>query len=229
MITANKATLRYFALFIILSVILATTGCLGSMALKKNKTTLDISKKSIALMTIRSANEVKPKYQLRVDLIHVESGESKKSKRYELRIPYKYVKHQFHEYLVSIALPPGKHKIWLIQGVLRAGAYSGYQLRTDINFNLEPDSIVYLGHLEMVNRLRNEGEAQAARFTSDGSLTGILVGYLSYKTSGLSDGIMELKISDRFDEDIEKFKQHYPALNDYTVKKSIIKPEEEGN
>ena len=230
MYKSNKATLRYFALFIILSFIVATTGCVGGMALKKSTKVLDTSKKSIALLTIRTSNQVKPKHQLPLKYIDVKSSEEDKSKRFKPGRSFKYEKEQFFEYLVSLALPPGENTIWLITGIIRGGAYGAYEFETDINFNLEPDSIVYLGHLEMVNRLRSEEESQAARFAStDYSLLGLLLASVSYAQAGLSAGSMKLTISDRFDEDIEFFKQRCPALNDYTVKKSIIKPKEEGN
>ena len=136
-------------------------------------------------------------------------------------------KKQYFEYLVSLALPPGENEIWLITGIIRGGSYGAYRFNTDIDFNLKPDSIVYLGHLAMVNRLRREGESQPARFAStDSSLLGLLLARISYEQAGMADGTMELTISDRFDEDITIFKQHYPVLENYTVEKNIIKLKE---
>jgi hypothetical protein len=225
---SSKATLKYFAMFVILGFVLATTGCGGRMALEKNMTKLDTSKESIALFTIRVSNQVKPKYQLPLSCINVKSNEGEESKHFGPGKDFKYEKKQYFEYLLSLALPPGENKIWLITGIIRGGSYGAYRFNTDIDFNLEPDSIVYLGHLEMVNRLRREGESQAARFAStDGSLLGLLLARISYEQAGMSDGTMELTISDRFDEDIKNFKQHYPVLENYTVKKNIIKLKEE--
>lgn len=225
---ANEAKLKYFSLFIILSFIVAATGCATRMALEKNKTTLDTSKESIALMTIRTSNQVKQKYQLPLSDTWVKTGEGKKAEHFATNRHFNYVKHQFTEYLISLALPPGKNTIWLITGRIRGGSYAGFQIKPNISFNLEPDSIVYLGHLEMVNRLKSEGEKQPARFVAlDGSLLGLLLGYTSYGLAGLPEGFMELTITDRFDEDIKNFKQRYPVLENYTIKKDIIKPEKE--
>ena len=223
----NKAMLKYITLFIILSFVVAATGCIRGMTLKKNKTTLNTSKKSIALMTIRTSNQVKQQYQLPLRYIYVKTYEGKKL-NFEVTRSFNHVKDQFHEYLVSLALPPCKNTIWLIKGRNQAWPDSGFQIATDISFNLEPDSIVYVGHLEMVNRTRNEGEKQLARFaTFSGGLLGIGMAYNAFQMAGLSEGTMELTISDRFDEDIKNFKQHYPVLENYTVKKYIMKPKEE--
>lgn len=229
---ANKATLKHFTLFIILGFMLAATGCATRMALEKNKKTLDTSKESIALMTIMISNQVK-QYQLPLSYIYVKTGESKKARQFTVMTSFNYLENQpyaenqSYEYLISFALPPGKSTIWQIEGILALG---GFTIEPNISFNLEPDSIVYMGHLEMVNRMKREGEKQLARFKSHSS--GLLMLYLEYATyqqTGFRDGAMELTVLDRFDEDIKKFKQRYPIIENFTVKKGIMKPKEEEN
>jgi hypothetical protein len=223
----NKATLKHFTLFIILGFMLAATGCATRMALEKNKTTLDTSKESIALMTIRTSNQVKQEYQLPLSYTYVKTGEGKKAKQFITPRSFNDFENESYEYFISLALPPGKSTIWLIEGILQLG---GFEIEPNISFNLEPDSIVYVGHLEMVNRIKREGEKQPARFKSHNS--GLLMLYLEYATyqqTGFRDGTMELTVSDRFDEDMKKFKQRYPILENFTVKKGIMKPKEEEN
>jgi len=226
---ANHATPRCFTLFIILSFIVTATGCQTNLALEKNKTTLDTSKESIALMTIRISNEVKQQPQLNLFNIDIKTGEAKKARRFKnIWRSHYVVRDQFYEYPISFALPPGKNTILLIEGGIVGGPPVIFGIEPSISFNLEPDSIVYVGHLQMVNRMKKEGEKQLARFRPfDYHPVNLALAYDAYEASGLAEGTMELTISDRFDEDIKNFKQRYPLLENYTVKKDIMKPKEE--
>ena len=88
-----------------------------------------------------------------------------------------------------------------------------------IEFDLEPNTLVYLGRIEMINRTRNEGEKRS----------GIILPILDQALGGFSRGTMDISISDSYDEDVGMFKLYYPVLKNYTVKKDIIKPKEEEN
>ncbi len=222
---ANKATLKYFTLFIILTLTLAATGCMSPMALKYKMQSLDTSKESIVLFTVRGANGLVPGNPLIVENINVKATVS--GKKFGFRVDESYScnsynskvyfggKFAYCDNLISLKLPPNKY---MISQILGRGEWMGtFFVDLKIDFDLEPNTIVYLGRIEMINRKRNEGEKKS----------GYILPVYDQAMGGFAGGTMDILISDSYDEDVGMFKLYYPVLKNYTVNKGIMKPEEE--
>jgi hypothetical protein len=217
---ANKATLKYFTLFIILSLTLATTGCVSPMAINYKMQSLDTSKESIVLFTVRAANRLVPGNPLIVGNINVKATVS--GKKFGFRVDEPISCNSFNwpepcDHLISLKLPPNKYMISQILG--RGQSVGTFFVDLKIDFDLEPNTIVYLGRIEMINRKRNKGEKRS----------GFILPILDQAMGGFAIGTIDISISDSYDEDVAIFRQYYPILKNYTVKKGIIKPEEENN
>ena len=82
-------------------------GCAHDMALKKGQEKIDISEKSIALLSVTLSNQNKPDRQLDLDSIMVCPGrETCWTRKYLHKIedPYKSVEDKYNEYLLSFEL-----------------------------------------------------------------------------------------------------------------------------
>lgn len=219
---ANKATLKYFTLFIILGFILAATGCVSPMAINKKTQNLDISKESIVLLTLRATNEFLPINKLIVEYINVRATVSGKKFSFKVKDPIslKFLAQNFYDYFISIKLPPNEYTIWRISGKGWLDECE-FSVPLKIDFYLEPNTVVYLGHMEMINRNKKRGEGEKR-------LGFLQLPLYDQNWNGLFyNGTIDISISDNYDEDIAFIKQNYPVLKNYTVKKGIIKPEEE--
>jgi hypothetical protein len=218
---ANKATLKYLTLFIILGFILAAMGCMSPMAINNKMQSLDISKESIVLFSVRASNMLVPNNQLILQNIKAKETVSGKKFSFQVDDPINYgisSSPKFYDYLISLKLSPDKYTISQISG---RGAINGvrgreflghFSVDLKIDFDVEPNTVLYLGHIEMINRQRKEGETRS----------GTLFPILDQTMGGFYTGTMDISISDSYDEDITIFKQNYPVLENCTVKKSIM-------
>ena len=220
---ANKATLKYFVFVIILGFIVTATGCATVVrpALEKKTKSLDISQNSIVLMSGRTFNFVNPGNSMRINIIRLrETGDGKE---YVVAvnepINSEFFKTQdFWDHLINFQLPPGKYKIYYIQG--EGKFYGSYYVNCDNEFELNPNKIIYLGHVKIINRKQEEGEPRS----------GSLIPLFDQGWGGFSVGTIDLTISDNYNEDIAIFKQHYPVLENYVVEKNILElPEKDNN
>ena len=63
----------------------------------------------------------------------------------------------------------------------------------------------------MVNRKRKDGEPRS----------GGLIPLIDQAVTGYSTGTFDIKISDRYNEDLKVFKESYPFVENYEVKKNL--------
>jgi hypothetical protein len=207
------------------------SGCAGNkMALTKGKSKIDLTKKSIALLSVRISNQDKPNRQLELQNVII-CPQSETNCKHDLPShyespykPYKKEKNHFNEYLLSYELKSGTYNI--------DGLYTTYRIPTltagfgfaKLNFKTEikPNSISYLGHLDIVLRKKKSD----AEISAGGN-----VPYIDQSIAGFSSGTFDVVVEDKFDEDMKSFISEYPALQKVKVEKSIfpqgIKPEKE--
>jgi hypothetical protein len=207
------------------------SGCAGNkMALTKGKSKIDLTKKSIALLSVRISNQDKPNRQLELQNVII-CPQSETNCKHDLPShyespykPYKKEKNHFNEYLLSYELKSGTYNI--------DGLYTTYRIPTltagfgfaKLNFKTEikPNSISYLGHLDIVLRKKKSD----AEISAGGN-----VPYIDQSIAGFSSGTFDVVVEDKFDEDMKSFISEYPALQKVKVEKSIfpqgVKPEKE--
>ena len=202
--------------FIIL--ILCMTSFLGctktyQMALDQKPEKLDLTTKSLGLFTLRTSNQYKPSYEPDVQYITITPQPDGKNILFRVKKAHKKESKNFLEYLISIDLEPGTYKIGNISGnspnILTIGSF---MFPVDTNFELPPDSVVYLGHLYMVNRKRKEGEKRS----------GSVLPLIDQAAYGYGDGTFDITITDRSEEDIPLFEQTYPHVKHYIITKGLM-------
>lgn len=192
----------------------AISGCMSPMALKPKSKTLDLTTNSVGLFTLRTSNQYKPSFQPGVQWFEVISQETGKAVNFEVYLPHRKEKKRFFEYLISVDLPPGTYTLGDVVGQSLSFPFvANFQFPVKANFDLPPNAVVYLGHVNMVNRKRNKGEPRS----------GPGIPLIDQAASGYPDSTFDISISDKSDSDIPLFKQTYPVLQNYSVTKAIMK------
>jgi hypothetical protein len=203
-------------------------GCAAHyMALTKGQKEVDLRKKSIALLSIKTSNEYDPTRQ--IDLIGVivcpKSEEPCSNPRpylHKANSAFKFEKDRYNEYLLSLELEPGIYYLdsaGLIyqKFVTETGGYAPLKLEIEIM----PNTVSYLGHINIVLReKKNENEKTAGREVIN---LGVFSTELNKKSIvGFSAGTCDVVVEDKFDEDMKLFISEYPALQKAKVDKTIL-------
>lgn len=193
--------------------IMSLCGCssVKPMALE-SKEGIQLPAKSIGLFTLRTSNQLKPDYEPSVSSIEIKP-QTGKSIYFAPGKPHEQQKDGYLEYLVSVDLAPGVYSIGSIAGVSTGILiYGTFRFPIDATFELPPESIVYLGHIDMVNRKLQEGEKRA----------GSIFPLVDQAATGFSGGSFDITISERGGQDIPLFEKMYPALGNYIVAPNLM-------
>lgn len=210
---------KYLVVLILLAVALAATGCVSrNMTLNRDVQELDTSTLSVVLLTFKASNPVNPRYMPEVEEVYINvPGVINSSIGYNVSAPHMTVKERYNEYLISLSKEPGSYLLYKVQGrsFLPMSVAHFLKYFENLEFELEPDSIVYLGHIEMTNRERKEGEPRS----------GPVLPLIDQSASGYANGTFDVTITDRYDEDIKAFRDQYPVLDGREIKKAVLKQE----
>lgn len=199
------------SVYILLFIALGISGCATSMPLTKNTTELNITKKSITIMSLKISNKYVPSYQPNVRIVTIlQNGRT--SAKVRVEETYNKVEGEFNEYLLSFQLSPGRHKIGEIMGGSGIFPFVGhFKFPMDAEFELASNTITYIGHVEMVNRERKNGEPRS----------GGIFPLLDQAATGFSGGTFDITVSDNYVKDINYFKDKYPSIGEYEIKSNI--------
>lgn len=117
------------------------------------------------------------------------------------------------EYLVSVDLAPGTYTIGNVSG-LSTGilTYGSFCYPVGATFEMPPDSVIYLGHVNMVNRKLQNGEKRS----------GSIFPLIDQAASGYSGGSFDITATDRSGTDIPLFEEKYPQLGDYIITPNVM-------
>ena len=101
---------------------------------------------------------------------------------------------------------------------LVVSGFGGIPVYTKID--IKPNSIIYLGHLDVVLRERKSDNEKRA---------GNVMPLMDQSIPGFSTGTFDVIVEDKYDDDMKLFISEYPALQKVTIEKSVlpqwIKPE----
>ncbi|HVO66967.1 MAG TPA: hypothetical protein VMT12_10825 [Syntrophales bacterium] len=194
-------------------------GCAGHhMALTKGQSDIDLKKESIALLSVKVSNQHKPGCQLELTGVKI-CPQSEKCSRplpyfHKAESPYKSEKDRFNEFLLSFGLESGTYNLeWIgtTYQVFLVSGFGGIPIYTKID--IRPNSIIYLGHLDVVLReKKNDNEKRA----------GNILPLIDQAVPGFSTGTFDVVVEDKFDEDMQSFIREYPGLQKVKVEKSIL-------
>ena len=220
-----------YRFLIIFCLVLTMSGCAGNnVTVNKDQPDIDLTRKSIALLSVRISNQYKPDRQIELQSVII-CPQSELNCKQDLSSnpgspykPYKREKDYFNEYLLKYELESGSYNI--------DGLYTTYRIPTltsgvgfaklNLKTEIKPNAIIYLGHLDIVLReKKNNAEISA----------GGAIPFVDQYIPGFSSGTFDVIVEDKFDEDMKSFISEYPALQKFKVEKSIlpqwIRPEKE--
>jgi hypothetical protein len=196
------------------------SGCAHDMALTKDQTKFELSKESVALLSLKMSNQNNPNFQLKLIYAFIcpESetcrGEPSPSYMHKAKAPYRSEADSFNEYLLSFNLAAGTYNIrtLLVGTGIPFLAPAGAKVPLDLKAKIKHNSVVYLGHVDVTLRKRmNDNEERAALFP-----------LINAAVTGFSTGAFDVIVEDHFDEDMKKFITEYPVLQSVNVEKSIL-------
>lgn len=197
-------------------------GC--ATQIDKNATTLDLSRESVVVVSMKAVNSYRPNFPLKslgfaVDALdhpeprsqtlagqHGASGSNEAN-----RSVLSDVAKDSGEALVVFRLPPGRFKLasldgWVPPGLLVGGAALHYSVQA--SFAVPPRAVVYLGHLDLVNRERTNRDEQASEMP---------IPVISQAAAGFSGGTLDVKLKDRYAHDLAWLHREYPATRNVDV------------
>jgi hypothetical protein len=194
-------------------------GCAGQqMALTKGQANIDVTKKSIALLSVKISNQFKPGYQFDVVSTQIcpQNEECGRNFYHRTKTDYKIksVEDSFNEYLLSYELDSGAYKVAMIGALYNHFPICGGGI-IPLNFKTEikPNSVVYWGHLDVVMRERkNDNEVRA----------GSVFPLIDQAVVGCSSGTFDVVVEDKYEEDMKLFVSEYPAMKNVKVEPSIL-------
>jgi hypothetical protein len=205
-----------------LSMVLLMTGCASNhkMALVKGQDTVDVSKGSVGLLSLRVSNQFKTGCQPKMFAVGFVQNMFPKGSKFvargwDMEAPYRSEKNGFNEYLLTLALEPGTYDFINLYGSynipLLISGTTWLFLQTELE--VRPNSVIYLGHIEAVIRERKSKDEVRA---------GPVLPLIDQSTPGFSGGTYDVSFQDRFDEDIKVFVSEYPGLQKVKIEKSVI-------
>lgn len=180
-------------------------------ALRPDISSVDVTKESIVLLTVKIANEYKTGYQPDIKSVFISTADKNDSKNYSFSVDEKFneVKDSYNEYLLSCQLPPGEYKIREIYA--RSGLFpviGNFYAPVFSSFSLEPNKIIYLGHIDATVKERKDENSLTA---------GPPIPLIDQAVTGASGGTFDIKITDKFENDIKLFQQKYPYIAKHNV------------
>jgi stage V sporulation protein SpoVS len=192
-------------------------GCAANMPLTANQDTLDLSNESIALVSVKVANQYKSSYQPgMMYAFFFPEGEDGEKTHIDIKTdPVVSEDYKYNEYILNFSLKPGTYNFAAIWGQYQVPLLLNATCVIPLNLKVEikPNCVSYLGHIDAVIRKRNNDEEQRA---------GAVVPLLDQAVVGFSGGTFDVAISDQYGEDMGRFLAKYPALNNVTVEKNVL-------
>ena len=206
----------------ILCLVFVLSACAGHrMALTKGQSDVDVSKKSIALVSAKISNQYKPAFQLDIITAYIcppSQEDCSRARSYIHKISSDYrtkrVTDSHNEYLLSFELESGAYNFdgmgAIYESVFITG---GGVVPLKLKFQIGPNAVIYLGHLDIVMRERkNDSEMRAGRMTP----------LIDQAVIGVSSGTFDVLVEDKFAQDQALFISEYPALQKVKIEKSLL-------
>ena len=209
-----------FSFFLWVGLVLAVTGC--ASALDKNAESVDLSKKSIVVFSLDLVNEFKPGFPASYLTGTIEKLDASSAADSRAQIHYgpTLVDPVSKIALVTRKLAPGRYTMKKIEGKFIQVIISGrLDFAVDAPFEVAPNSVIYLGHLSLVNReIKN----------SDDQASGFALSLIDQMVTGLSRGTLSVKLEDRYDSTVKQLKQDYRSLRNLDIVRAPLGADHSG-
>jgi len=198
--------------------LLLLSGCvtITPMAFDKTSKSIDVSSKSIVLMTLDVSRNDDSRYVPRPMTVFWKAHASSPETVYRFRtlepgelaaIP------EHHQYALRMALEPGQYELTQVSGLASAFPFNGiFFVPLFLDLTVPAHSVVYVGHVSAELRERKDGEYRA----------GPLIPLIDQAATGMSGGTWEVKIDDASATDLAMFRETFPALTDVPIATAIL-------
>lgn len=188
-------------------------GCGHHAALVKGQQSIDLSSRSVALLSVTVSNQNKPEYQPFPYIVYLE-GTDPDAFVLDEEAPHRSQPGQSNEYLMNFDAKPGSiklDKIWFDYHGTFLGARASIPM--NMALDIKPGAVNYLGHIHVLIRAKKSDDEDSA---------GPTLPLINQATAGFSNGTYEVTVEDRFDEDMKWFMAEYPALRTARIEKSLL-------
>ncbi|MFH1446067.1 MAG: hypothetical protein ABIG43_01480 [Chloroflexota bacterium] len=205
---------------IILTLCSVLSGCatVNYMAIDKTSTTVDVSSKSVLLMTLDFSRSDKSGYFTpNYFFAHFEkpNAQSKDDRQnFEVKDDDKIITSGGRTiYVLRMALEPGEYQLKGITGFAMAFPFHGtYFVPLFIDINVPKHAVAYIGRVKTELRPRQENEFRA----------GPVIPLIDQAVMGISTGTFDIAITDMSQEDLAIFRSTFPALSSIPIKTAIL-------
>jgi hypothetical protein len=188
------------------------------MELTKETDKIDISGKSMLLMSAVIANDYKPDYQPDARVLYVEKENAQNSEdrlNFLADLDGTISTARGNKYMFRMSLQPGRYKLLGISGTSGSFPVRGtFFMPIHADVIVEPATIAYLGRVEGRIRERNGNEFRA----------GIVLPLIDQAVTGFSGGTFDVMVSDATAEDIQVMQNIFPALNGLAIQPRVLPP-----
>jgi len=194
------------------------SACGTPMGLTKQTSQLDLSQKSIILA---SFEVTRSNGRLMLDPRHVVLDADRKNADGKNNTPLSIDDEGMEQdsakprkvVLLRMALEPGKHRLDYVSGTITGFLAGGFwSVPLSAEFEVPPQSVVYLGRISAHLRERKDDEFRA----------GSMVPLIDQAVLGISNGTFDVKISDQSSVDLPRFKQEFSALGKQPIQTQLL-------
>ena len=117
------------------------------------------------------------------------------------------------DYLLRMAIPPGKYRVMAITGSGNLAIFPGmFQIPLQIDVDVAPGTVSYWGRIEGKTRERVGDEFRA----------GPVIPLIDQAATGWSGSTWDVVVRDACESDLQRFRASFPALKSVSVKKEIL-------
>lgn len=196
-------------------------GCASpqQMAFDRKTAQIDISKKSVVLLTVDVSRQDESRWQPEAKILGLSRNGGQVA---EDRLTYPLTQEDDvvpvgarNLVMVRMALEPGEYQLGQIWGMASAFPVHGYfNIPMTGSLNVAPQSVTYAGQVKAVMRPRKDGEFRAGPPTP----------ILDQAISGMTRSTWDVEIVDAYSKDMALFEDRFPAVKTVKVEKSLLPP-----
>lgn len=193
-----------------LTICISLVGCASvtPMALNKSSKTVDVSSKSVVLMTLDVTRSEPSRYvpnPLTITFEKPGTSDQPAVQSFQLKNTDRIRSKDGHDiYVLSMALEPGQYRIGGVFGDANAFPFHGFffvPLLMDVQ--IPQNAVTYMGRVKAVLRPRQENEFRA----------GGVIPLIDQSVTGVSTGTFDVTVTDSSQEDLAFYQSNYPALS----------------
>lgn len=207
----------YFIFLAALSVLLLSNcATFKPMALQFDAPPQGESTSSLCIFTLDTKNLIAPEYKPAAYNFQISDRDNVtvvEKYRFDKPVNAGDSRSGANKYLVSIQLKPGQYILSNVKGGASNLLINGnFNFNTNVEIDIPEPGIFYLGHMQMINRDKREGEPRS----------GPVLPLIDQAVTGFSKGTFDIKVTDDSDADIQQFIQTYPWLRNKPIDKALM-------